>query len=232
MKKLALLAFVLGACSKTESTDIRTSGIYASITAATLGDGTTSVTTTLFLGNPINLNFVELAGADELLARHAGMEKVMIESELFNVVGYGAQFQADAEGEQFEVAFLRADDVSAPSSIATLPAKFTLGTGPASAARSAALTVSWSPAGSADIMSWVAEGDCIERASGTFTGDTGTGAIAATTIKKREGQEVPDSCQVTLSVSRSRLGVLDVHYGKGGYIAGVQTRRMMFTSMP
>ncbi|MBA3391350.1 MAG: hypothetical protein H0T89_01845 [Deltaproteobacteria bacterium] len=232
MKKLALLVLVLGACSKTESTDIRTSGIYASITASTLGDGTTNVSTTLFLGNPINLNFVELAGEDELLASHAGMEKVMVESDLFNVVSYRAQFQTDAEGEQFEVAFLRGDDVSAPSSIATLPAKFTLGAGPASAARSTALAVSWSPAGSTDAMSWVAEGDCIERASGTFAGDTGTGAIAAGTIMKRDNQQVADSCEVTLSVSRSRLGEVDVHYGKGGYIAGVQTRQLMFTSMP
>jgi hypothetical protein len=36
------------------------------------------VSATLFLGNPINLNFVDVTGDDELIASNAGEDKVMI----------------------------------------------------------------------------------------------------------------------------------------------------------
>jgi hypothetical protein len=99
-----------------------------------------------------------------------------------------------------------------------------------SASRMASLTVSWTPP-STDQISWTADGDCIETATGSLA-DTGSLTIPAATLKKRQGMNIADSCMVTLAVSRTRLGQLDPGYGQGGTITGEQRRKMMFTSMP
>ncbi len=238
MYRLALAVFLipLAACSKTASEDIKTSGIYATIGARADGSGMTRVSAELFIGNPINLNFVELSADDELVASHAGQAKPMIESELLNIVSYSATFPTEAAGETFEVAFERGpDDVSAPSSLATLPAPFTLAAPPASSSRAAGMTLTWSPSGTADRMSLTIDGPCIDVAYIPVTGDPGTVTIAAGTLKKKlapQGETVEDSCQARVRIDRSRPGQLDSHYGKGGDIAGVQARMAMFTTAP
>ncbi len=230
MNKLVLAVFCAG-CSTVDSSDVLTSGIHAEMSAVSSGDGTTNVSATLYLGNPINLDFVDLTGDDELFAIHGTQRKEMSELILLNIVSHHASFPTDAEGEQFEIDFSRTVDQGAPSSTATLPAAFTL-SGPTSAtSRTAAIALSWSPASSGDSMSWQATGDCIDLASGALTGDTGSFALVANTLKKRM-DGVTDSCLVTVSVRRSRAGDVDSAYGKGGYIAGAQVRTVTVTSTP
>src|SRR5690242_1047282 len=88
MKKLVLLLAV-GACAKTASSDLLTHGMSADIDAQAKGDGTTTVNATLYVGDPISLNFVELQGDDELLASFgSSQEQPMNRFELLNVVSY------------------------------------------------------------------------------------------------------------------------------------------------
>ena len=231
MYKRMLVALCAG-CSTVDSSDVLTSGIHAEMSAVSAGDGTTDVSATLYLGNPINLDFVDLTGDDELFAIHGTQEKKMSELILLNIVSHHASFPTDAEGEQFEVDLRRSVDNGAPSSTATLPAKFTL-TGPTAAtSRSAAILLTWSPASSGDAMSWQATGDCIDLASGTLTGDTGSFSVAANTLTKRMAAGTADTCMVTVSIRRSRAGDVDPAYGKGGYIAGAQVRTLTVMSTP
>lgn len=232
MTRLALLAIVLTGCTTTESEHVLTSGIYASIEAQTKGDGTTDVGATLFVGNPIGLNYVELTGDDSLVAISSGMSKPMRETQVLNTVGHHAEFSTDAEGTQFQIVFDRTIDEGAPSSIATLPAKFEIANAPQAASRAGAITLAWSPAGSPDTMSWTATGDCIELASAPIDTDSGTVTIAAATLKKRMATNVPDTCEITIKLARSRAGVLDPSYGKGGIIRGTQYRTVTITSTP
>lgn len=231
MNKL-LLAVLCAGCSTVDSSDILTSGIHAELSAVSSGDGTTDVQATLYLGNPINLNFVDLTGDDELFAVHGSQRKEMNETILLNIVSHRASFPTDAEGEQFEIEFSRTIDNGAPSSTATLPATFTLSGPTAATSRAAALPLSWSPASSGDQMTWQANGDCIDVASGNLSGDTGSFSVPADTLKKRMAAGVADTCMVTVSVRRSREGNLDPGYGKGGYIAGVQVRTVTVMSTP
>jgi hypothetical protein len=231
MTRLALLAIVLSACTTVDSTDVKTSGIYASISAQTNGDGKTDVSATLFVGNPVGLNYVELTGDDKLLVKTAGMTKEMRETEVLNTVGHHAEFATDAEGAQFEVVFERSIDDGAPSSIATLPAKFDVTVAPQTASRAQTLQFQWLPAGSPDAMSWTATGDCIELASSPMT-DLGSHTITADRFKKRMGTNIADTCEVTVTLMRSRAGTLDSHYGKGGEVRGIQARTFKITSTP
>jgi hypothetical protein len=235
MTKLCVLTIVAAGaagCAKTESSDLLTSGIYADLSARATGTGTTTVYATLYVGNPINLNFVELTGDDQLVASYGGQTKVMNQTELLNIVSHAAEFSTDAEGASFGIALQRSVDAGAPTSTVTLPAKFTLTPVPTSASRAAALALSWSPAASTDTMSWRATGECIGDAQGVLAGDSGTMAIAAGTLMKRQGQNIPDSCMVSITVTRSRAGKLDSHYGKGGDATGRQDRTVTMMSTP
>jgi hypothetical protein len=232
MNKL-MLVVVFAGCTRVDSSDILTSGIYADLTASTSGDGSTDVSATLYLGNPVNLNFVELTGNDELVASQTGgPSKVMTETSILNIVSHHASFPTDAEGEEFNIDLQRSVDNGAPSSLAVLPAKFTL-TGPTAAtSRTAAIALSWTPANSGDQMSWQATGSCIDLATGQISGDTGSFSMPANTLQKQQGMGVADNCTVTIAVRRSRDGDLDHAYGKGGTIRGVQARTVTVMSTP
>lgn len=231
MTKLMFVVLFAG-CSTVDSSDILTSGMHAELTATTAGEGTTQVTAILYLGDPINLNFVDLTGDDELIVSHGSQTKEMTETILLNIVSHRTSFPTDAEGEQFEIDLQRTVDNGAPSSIATLPAKFMLSGPTAPTSRAAVIALTWTPASSGDAMSWQATGDCIDNAIGTIAGDTGSFSVPANSLHKKMSAGVADSCMVTLSVSRTRTGVLDPGYGKGGHVRGVQSRTVSVTSNP
>jgi len=230
MKNFALLALLVG-CAKTESNDLLTHGMNAQIEARGDSFGNTTVSATLYLGDPINLNFVELTGNDQLVASHEGQDRVMNQVELLNIVSHQAVFQGDAAGGEYVVDFQRTVDPGAPNSIATLPPAFTVNAPPATTSRAAGLTLTWSPV-TADTMSWSALGDCIDPASGSITPGTGTITIPGGMLKKKQGQQIADSCAVKLDMTRSTVGTLDPHYGKGGSVSGEQLREIGFTSTP
>ena len=131
-------------CSKSDSGDILTSGMYGAISARADGTGQTRVATSLYLGNPINLNFIELSAGDQLFVSHNGQDVVPMEESVLNIVSYTAWFTTEAENEEFVVSFERTVDAGAPSSTVTLPAPFTL-VAPSASSRAAVLTVTWSP---------------------------------------------------------------------------------------
>nr|MBA3458034.1 hypothetical protein [Deltaproteobacteria bacterium] len=109
MNKLMLVLLFAG-CSTVDSSDILTSGIHAEIAARSDGEGSTDVQVVLYLGNPINLNFVQLTGDDQLIASHAGQDKEMTQTTLLNIVSHRASFPTDAEGERFTVDLQRSVD--------------------------------------------------------------------------------------------------------------------------
>ncbi len=230
--KFCVLALLVSGCAKTESSDLLTSGIYADLSARSTGTGTTTTSATLYVDNPTQLNFVELTGDDQLLASYGGQDKVMNQVELGNIVSHSAEFSTDADGAAFTIKLQRSVDAGAPMSTVTLPAKFTLGTVPATASRAAPLALSWSPSAYADAMAWKATGGCIGDVQGQITGDPGTMTIPAGMLVKREGQNIADTCMVSITVTRSRPGALDTHYGKGGTVVGSQERTVTMMSTP
>lgn len=230
---LAVTAAATTGCTTTESDSILTRGMYASISATADGTGETTVGATLFLGPPSDLVFIDLVGGDQLIAHQGSQSKVMSELIILNIVSHTAKFAGDREDDVFEVEFRREVDAGAPSSLVSLPAPFTLDPVPASVSRGAAFGVSWAGAAAgSDPMRWGAEGSCIESAAGTIVGDPGSVTMPAGTFKKLTGQNIADSCQVTVTVSRERDGDLDRAFGKGGTAMGVQRRVVTFTSTP
>jgi hypothetical protein len=219
------------ACKTTESDAILTRGMYASISATADGTGSTTVGTSLFLGPPSDLIFVDLVAGDQLIAHNRDQAKVMTEQNVLNIVSHTATFPVDARDERFEIELRRQVDPGAPSSIVTLPAPFTLGAVPASVSRAAAFGVNWTGT-STDRMRWTADGSCIQSASGTIAADSGSVTMPAGTFQKAGGTTVPDTCEVRVTVVRERDGTVDPAFGEGGTATATQTRSVTFTSTP
>jgi len=222
---------LLMACSQEESGDLFTRGIHPAMSAVATGDGTTSVSTTLYEDR---FEYVELTDGDRLVAWQDSTSRVMRESEFLNIVSYGATFDIDDEDAEFRVAFEREVDESAPDSHAALPAPFELDA-PRSASRKGELVIAWTNEGRPDPMSWDLQGECVEPASGDLPDDEGTLTLAPDTIRQRAemgGTPVPDECTVTLHVRRRRTGTVDPAFEEGGSFAAEQSRSAMFTSTP
>jgi len=217
-------------CGMTDSGSLLTSGISAVMAAKTDGTGTTSVTAELFSGTPDQLIFVKLTDQDQLVAFHGSQQQTMLGVQLVTIVEYGATFNSAVDGDTFTIDFERVIDAGAPASTATLPAAFTLGTLPSSASRASALSIAWSPGGTNDQMSWQVDGSCIETSIGTVPVDSGNLMIGPNTFHKLAGQNIPDTCAATLTITRTRAGALDPEFGKGGSIFGEQVRSGTFTT--
>lgn len=225
--EIAWLATALAGCSTTDSEDVKTSGIWADMSATATGEGTTGVDATLYLGSPLDLNFVRLTGGDELVAIHDNNRKVLEEREFLNIVGHYTSFQVDAEGEEFRLQLLRIDGDDALDSYATIPAPFTMDVAPAMASRAEALTLSWTTAVAPEPMDWIASGDCVPTVGGAITAPN-TVTIAAGTIKANDETR---TCNITIDVYRRRSGDLDSNL-KGGAMRGQQRRRVTISSTP
>lgn len=238
MRGISLIAAVClaTACEKHDSNDILTSGMSAHIVAEAGGDGTTTVSATLYLGNPASLDFIELQGDDRLVALVDGQEATeMTEGELLNIVVYHTNFDTDLEDTEFEVQFIRTIDDGAPSSTCTLPNGFEL-TSPiapnSEVSRATEIQVDWAPFDELDDMRYEIRGGCIEDVTEVIQQDGGGIILPANTLVKRMGDNVEDSCAVTLTIYRHRAGELDPGYGEGGWVECRQVRSLTFTSIP
>jgi hypothetical protein len=231
----ALLGLSLFGCTDVDSSNLNTSGIRAELTVTARGDGSASASAGLYVQDS-TLTFVELQAGDALTATTGDQTKPMEKSELFGVIDYYASFpDADAEGTAFTIAFKRDSDESATGNTATLPAKFNL-TAPVGDALSYSradddIVITYDNSGKADDMSYSLVGDCLNVYGQALDGDPGTITIPKGTLTLRDATTSPTSCQVTVTVSRTRAGTLDPAFGEG-HMAGVQARTFTFSTMP
>jgi hypothetical protein len=232
------LVLVLGlsataACTKVASTDLKTSGMSASMNVTADGTGKSTANAQLFVGDSL-VDRVDLVGGDTLTATAGNQTQTLQRTNVLNVVTYSADFQgADQEGTKYTIAFTRASDTNAPNSIATMPAPFSILTPAASASFSRAgddITITYA-GGTSDKMSWLASG-CIQTVGTQYlTGDPGTFTITKGTLKP-DAQSAMATCNVTITLYRTRSGQLDPAYGHGGSIFAQQTRTLTISSKP
>ncbi len=242
MRKTLILAALtissagLAGCSNTQSADVATHAVYASIDLTSDGGGTTTATAALKVGGATSNDYLDLTDGDRLVASHDATSVEMTRSQALGAVWYNATFGVGSAGTPFQIAFDRSAtaNVSAPDSHVTLPAPFTI-TGPVAGASFSRATdpivVAWSGSGQTDPMNWVASGDCIVQQSGTVPADNGTYSLPAGSIQPAQNQS-GTSCQVQIRLSRARAGLLDPAYGEGGSISASQVRSITVLSAP
>lgn len=223
---VALSVVALG-CEKADSTDIKTSGMYATFTAVNKG-GATRVAGVLKTGGAVSNTFIQLGGNDKLFAAAKEEKKQLAEHHVGNFYEYDADLAANAENDEVVFSFERvAPDESAPNSKVTLPKPLTI-TAPAASVivkRSEPLTVTWDNQGTTDRMIVEVTGDCVHYYKAEVSGDPGTFVIEANKIKPLNDQ-ASAACSGMVKVSRTRAGTLDPAFGEGGQVTATQLREV------
>jgi hypothetical protein len=225
-------------CKETvDSTDVRTSGIYAKYQAISNGDETHLTARLLVGGNESNTD-MRLTESDRLRGTVDTESKDLTDDN--NNQMYEAFFAETAGGTDVKIAFTRGDeDEDAPNSTAVLPEGFTLAgvANNESISRMDDLVITWDPSGDDDDMAWTLEGDCIKNNNFDLSqADTGTVTLAAGDVEPFNTDDADETCEVTFTLDRTRPGSVDTHFnddsdGRGSFDA-IQRREITFRSAP
>ena len=229
-------AFVAVACTKVESSSIKTAGMSAHINVTADGSGKATASATLNVDGNVT-DYVDLSAGDAFSATAGGKTQSMDRNNVLNVISYTTDFTGglDAENTAYTIAFTRASDTSAPSSTCAMPKPYAIKT-PASGATLSRtkddLVVTWDVVGS-DPMTYDVSGPCIQGiVQQSIASDTGTLTIAKGTLVPSDPSHANDTCQATIALRRTRNGTLDPAYGHGGAIFAQQTRSLTISSTP
>jgi hypothetical protein len=234
--RLSVTLAALASCTTLPSSSLKTSGMSAQMSVVASGNGSTQVSAQFNVGSN-STDFVDLSAGDTLTAQAGSQTQPMARSSFAGVISYGATFLAlDAADTKYTIALTRSMDVSAPSSIATLPKPFNITAPTANSSFSRAnsdITVTYDNFGTQDSMSWSAGGDCVKGlVGGTVANDAGSLVIAKGTLLPTDASQAGVTCVAHITLTRQRPGQLDPHYGAGGSIFAQQTRTVTFSSAP
>jgi len=225
------------ACQKVSSADVKTSGLYANISAEAKGDGSTLVSATLRVGGALSNTFLDLTSDEKISASSGTDQKTLARKSFLGAVSYEATFTGDELDKSFTVSLERPTDyVSAPNTQLSMPAGFTISapTGGTSFSRANDdIVVTWDNNGSSDDMQWeLATSNCArESKTNAIPSDSGSFTIPKGTLVAIQGHE-GETCDTSLWLVRRRLGSLDPNFGDGGFVVARQVRKVVISSTP
>jgi hypothetical protein len=237
--RLSLLvpALVVGAaCTSIQSSNIKTAGMSAYMQVVADGTGQTKASAQLNVGNNAT-DFVDLSSGDTFVATASGQSQTMSRTNFLGTISYQATFNGkDGVGTPYTIALNRTSDVSAPSSTCTMPKPFNI-TAPTSngtfSRANSDIMVTYDNSGTQDAMNWSAGGDCVKgQVDGSVAGDTGSFTIAKGILVPTDPSQNTVTCQAHITLTRTRPGQLDPHFGSGGNIHADHVRTVTFNSTP
>jgi hypothetical protein len=229
---LALVAFTalpaIACTESVDSSDVKTSGVYADMSVVASGNGNSEVSVGLKVGGSNSNTYLVMKNGDSLTAAVDPDTKTLSKSGDF----YKTTFPVEAADTAFVIAFNRPNDTPAPNSTVSLPAPFDIGGIAAgdTVSRGTGFTATWTANLDGDQMHWTLDGDCFFRKDHAFA-DTGSAVFALADFQMHSGDETT-TCPANLCVDRTRNGVLDPAYGEGGVIDSAQHRCVAFNSAP
>lgn len=235
LSHFAASVVLCAACTSVQSADVKTAGMSAIMQVSADATGATRATAEIHVDNN-DTDFVTLSSGDALVVTAGSQSQTMSEIDFAGGVSYQASFSGlDANGTQYTIAFNRTSDVSAPSSTCMLPNPFNITAPTANSTFSRAsdnIMVTYDTMGTMDQMNWSAGGDCVQgEVGGTVASDSGTFTVAMGSLVPTN-PPVPATCQAHITLTRSRPGQLDSHFGSGGSITARQVRTVTFNSTP
>ncbi len=245
-------------CSGSSSRLVETADLFVELIATTASTGRTAVDATLRLTGPNSLNFVDLRAGDALRATLidpntlAEDEQTMVRP--FGIgneaVPYSIAFAKGEKDTGIEVAFDRTGSgrISAINSFVTLPVPFmldwvddpgamTAAPNPFSRSSAAPYYVVWDPFDAPDFdpgdeLRYAITGTCIQPLEGTIDWQSGEYALQLTGVLQDPAPPNDGlSCQLRLTFSLRRAGVVDPAFAGGSFI-GEQLRFMTLQSTP
>lgn len=229
----AALCALTGCKETTSSANIRTPGISMVLEVVARSASASTVSATLQVGGP-NGTYVILDAPDELYAEADGDRKQMkaVEDGV-----YEAKFSVADEGTEFVVGLDREEEDDATDNRGLLPAPFDItSTFPDALSRADdEITVTWEPSDQDGDMKLEIEdevGGCIafdERQN--IGGDPGMYVVEKGTLESQDTDK-PETCDATLTLSRSRKGSTDSVLDSESTFVLMQVRSDVFASAP
>lgn len=235
---IPLLLIAFSGCQKVASSSIDTNAVYARIDAQAHQDGVTNIEVQLTVG-AISNTVLELTGGDRLTATAGGVTKdLRRDSNILGDIKYVTEFNnGNDQGTEFKVSFDRQAGVSAPNSVALLPAPFTIDM-PVSGdtfTRNDSIVVVWNPAGSfSDVINVDASGTCGNLQYSTSVSDPVDGAGMAS---YQAAELLPTTlqpgvnCETSITLRRRDTGTIDSNFD-GGYYTIEQRRTVTVNIVP
>jgi hypothetical protein len=227
----ALIASLGTACESIESSDIRTSGVYANFEAKANGEGATLISASLTVGENSN-TYLDLVEGDTLQASFEDETTTMERNNLGTMVWYETTFPTDAKDSTFTLSFQREEDDSAPNSSVSLPAPFEItvpSQGDSFSMSADKIDIAWNNSDTDDEMQIIISGDCFYGQNISVENDPGVYIVEQAILEPIDDQ---DTCTGTLTIIRKRLGTIDINYGEGGEIQGLQVRHLTLNLHP
>jgi len=232
-------------CSQTDSENVTTEGIRATIRAIASGDGNTTIQTELTVGSGgIFSTYVGITGGDSLTATAGGTSTVMVEKKdwFSGEIYYLATFPTETTGTLFTVSFERTKYTSAPNSTVSLPYPPSI-TAPSPGhifSQAENITVVWDNLNSSAAIDLHFSLTCTlvnrdNRSFGTTMANlanTGTATYSIISLMPDLTLSSGDTCNMQITASRWQGGSLDPNYGEGGSIAAIQHRQISVTVNP
>lgn len=236
-KNVILFAAVLAGtamvgCGKetVDGSNIKTPGIAALIDVTATSESLSTVHVDLVVGGSSSNTYVILPSGDKLVAT-AGTDRKDMSSE--GSGEYEAEFATAAGGTEFTVLLDRGAEEDAPNNRGVLPEPFTLGALPTTSPSRATddITITWDKTDTASDMNIKVEGSCIFIEDIDVAGDSGKHTIPKGTLRSTGG-DMPESCDVEVTLTRSRTGSADAIFDKESRFVLNQVRSGKFTSAP
>lgn len=228
-----VVLFGLCACTDpVKSGDYATNELDATYDAAC--GGTSTVLSAFFeLTGGTLLTYVRLDATDSATVTSGDLTEELAELEVGDLVSYVGGLPLYEADTPFVFSLTREVDEGAPNSEVTLPPPFEINgvNPPEGYSRSAdTLTVAWTGESAGDPMTMSFSGDCIENYSVDLEDESGSAAVPAGTIVDQSTVS-GGTCDVTMTLRRSREGTLDSGFA-GGSIDARQERSLSFSSAP
>jgi hypothetical protein len=227
-------------CSRevTSSQNIKTAGIAAIIDVTAENDELSTVVAELRIGGSSSNAFVSLDGDDKLVAtandplKEIDASKDMVVEDLAGV--YQAEFPTASKDTKFTVTFERAEaDETARNNSGNMPAPFKIGPLPDTKPSRASddITITWDTPDTSAQMEARLNGTCIFSETIDVVGDEGTLTIPKGKLQSTGG-DMPESCEITVTMTRTRKGTADAAFDPESSFELHQVRKASFVSAP
>ena len=234
------IAWAAAGCQSIDSTDVRTSGVYAEFSLTTQSATEAKVDATLWAGGALSNTYLALTGPDHLTA-YLGSNAYPMQGHTAIYESYSAIIPYPATDTELRVAFERGpDNVSAPGSTVIMPALFALAPTAENPvlARQRCAGIDWAPFDPTQLVSWFVDGACVQLFGEDGADDPVRSRFQPERCRsrRRPGRmrntiRFPDQCTATADVTKSRVGQVDPGFSGGTFTAS-QNRSTTFTSVP
>jgi hypothetical protein len=227
--------FLLSSCSGTsDSEDIRTSGLHATINITASEDDRSEVSVKLRVGDSHSNTYVALTNGDRL---QATLNNSVIENiDIKDGSRYRGSFYSAGAGQEnasYRVSFIRPNDTDAPNSIVTMPptiSGFSATPSSSFSRGTEVLTLSWNATSQQFQVPITFSGNCITDT--TLYGVSSTGIYAVNPLSLSSNSTPEQNCEITITAKVSNTGTVDSAYQEGGVITATRISSLSLMSTP